>query len=197
MSYFRKIDVRIWNDSKFNSLSQLGKLVFLQLVTHPNMTMLGAMRATPAGLADELDINLEAYREAFAEVLREGMLVADAKTPCVWIPNFLKYQCAESPNVIKSWAKQVEFVPECDVRDRALASLQTHVQGRGTAFQKAFEETFRKHFPESISNKQLPVPSLPSQGNGFCSPAVARSPMYTGRGYPDGVGPESGGDDDF
>lgn len=46
MSYFRKIDVRIWNDAKFRALSHHGKLTFIMLLTHPNMTALGAMRTT-------------------------------------------------------------------------------------------------------------------------------------------------------
>jgi len=69
MAHYRKVDVRIWNDAKFNSLSHLGKLAFLLLITHPNMTMLGAMRATPEGLSAELKSTPEAFREAFGEVL--------------------------------------------------------------------------------------------------------------------------------
>ena len=46
MSHHRKIDVRIWNDQKFLSLSERGKLAFLMLLTHPMMTALGAMRGT-------------------------------------------------------------------------------------------------------------------------------------------------------
>ncbi len=54
MSKYRKIDPRIWNDEHFRPLSDSAKLLFLFLLTHPHLTALGAMRATPAGLADEL-----------------------------------------------------------------------------------------------------------------------------------------------
>jgi hypothetical protein len=54
MSQYRKVDTRIWNDAQFCGLSDDGKLVFLLLLTHPNMTSLGAMRATLAGLAEEI-----------------------------------------------------------------------------------------------------------------------------------------------
>ena len=59
------MDPRIWNDAKFRDLSDNAKLVFFMLLTHPNMTALGAMRATVAGLAEEMGWEPEAFREAF------------------------------------------------------------------------------------------------------------------------------------
>lgn len=82
MSFFHKIDVRIWNDAKFRALSHSGKLVFIMLLTHPGMTALGAMRTTPEGLGAELKMNPEAFREAFGEVLRQGSGFAFCGDPC-------------------------------------------------------------------------------------------------------------------
>ena len=42
---YRKIDPRVWNDEKFVSFSDDGKLAFLFVLTHPSMTAIGAMRA--------------------------------------------------------------------------------------------------------------------------------------------------------
>ena len=147
MAHYRKIDVRIWNDEKFHSLSINGKLAFLYLVTHPNMTNLGAMRATSKGLADELEVLPEAFQEAFAV----GLAEADEKARCVWVKNFVKYQSAESPNVIKSWAKQLDFIPECSLKTKAIQELKGYTQGLSEAFQKAFTEAF----PESLNTKHL------------------------------------------
>jgi hypothetical protein len=46
VSRYRKLDVRLWNDTKFRALSDNGKLAFIFTLTHPGMTMIGAMRAT-------------------------------------------------------------------------------------------------------------------------------------------------------
>lgn len=54
MGRYRKIDPRIHNDAKFKALSERGKLFFLTILTHPHMTALGAMRATEAGLCEEM-----------------------------------------------------------------------------------------------------------------------------------------------
>ncbi|WP_158614563.1 MULTISPECIES: hypothetical protein [Mesorhizobium] len=51
MSPDRQIDVKMWNDAKFTSLSVEGKLAWVMLLSHPIMAALGAMRATPSGLA--------------------------------------------------------------------------------------------------------------------------------------------------
>ena len=67
MSRYRKVDPRIWNDAKFRDLSDSAKLIFFMLLTHPNMTSIGAMRGTIAGLAEELGWELEAFRDAIRQ----------------------------------------------------------------------------------------------------------------------------------
>lgn len=171
MAHYRKIDVRIWNDAKFISLSNHAKLIFLFLITHPQMTALGAMRATPQGLAAELQLLPEAFSEAFAEVLAQGLARHDRDACCMWLPNFLKYQSAESPNVLRNWAKQVEYIPECDLKTCAIAGLRAYAEGLSEGFRKAFAEAFPEDIPESVSSKQRAVSSkpkpLPSQGETF------------------------------
>lgn len=62
MGHYRKIDTRVWNDQKFNELTDNGKLVFFLLLTHPYLTSIGAMRASLPGLACELGWPLEKLR---------------------------------------------------------------------------------------------------------------------------------------
>ena len=64
MARYRKIETRIWNDQKFNELSDDGKLLLLMLLTHPHLTSIGAMRATLPGLASELHWSLERLQQA-------------------------------------------------------------------------------------------------------------------------------------
>lgn len=192
MAHFRKVDVRIWNDAKFNELSHLGKLIFIFLITHPSMTMLGAMRATQAGLAEELQASPEAFREAFAEVLTKGLAKVDQKASCIWLPNFLKYQSAESPNVLRNWVKQVEFIPECGLKSLAVSGLKDYAEASGEAFRKAFREAFGKDFPESVSSKQSAViPKSPSQRGGGVSTECTHG------ANPSGINSGKGGSDDF
>lgn len=182
MAIYRKIDTRIWNDAKFNALSPNGKLAFLFILTNPNMTALGAMRATVEGLSAELRVPAEAFQEVFGESFREvfpegcgrgyekvagSLAIFDPKACCLYVPNFVRYQAAESPNVIKAWAKTLEYIPECGLKTLAVAGVKAYVEGKGKAFGKAFQEAFEKALPEdmgeSVSSKQRAVSKPPSQ----------------------------------
>jgi hypothetical protein len=75
MARYRKVSVQIWNDALFRTFTDDGKLAFLFVLTHPQMTSLGAMRATVAGLAAELGWKPQRLREAFAKAYLKTMLI--------------------------------------------------------------------------------------------------------------------------
>ncbi len=154
MSTYRKVDTRIWNDQKFRELSDSGKLGFFLLLTHPHMTSLGAMRATPGGLADELGWTPEAFREAFQEALSKGLAKHDAKACCIWLPNFLKYNGPESPNVVKSWGKALDLIPECQLKNQCVQQVKGFVEGLSKAFSEALPEVFRKTMPNQEQEQE-------------------------------------------
>src|SRR5262245_49773367 len=116
MARFRKIDTRIWNDAKFRELADQEKLLFLFLLTHPHMTSLGAMRASIAGLADEIRNQPETVSKGFGILFRKGFLEYDEKACFVALPNFLKYNSPENPNVVKSWDGVLDLLPECELK---------------------------------------------------------------------------------
>jgi hypothetical protein len=97
MARFRKISSRIWNDGKFRALSDDAKLIFLLLLTHPHMTALGAMRATVAGLAAELQWAEKRFHRGFTEILERRMVRYNEGSSLIWLPNFLKYNPPENP----------------------------------------------------------------------------------------------------
>lgn len=147
MSRYRKVDPRIWNDAKFRALSDQGKLGFFFLLTHPHMTGLGAMRATLPGLAAEIGWSEKAYREAFADALSKGMVENDEKAALIWLPKFLKYNPPESPNVVKAWPKWLDFLPECPLLSRVVASSVAYLEVMTKGFAEALPEAFGKAMP--------------------------------------------------
>ncbi|CAH1653394.1 hypothetical protein CHELA1G11_10630 [Hyphomicrobiales bacterium] len=147
MSKYRKIDPRIWNDAKFRSLSDNGKLVFFMVLTHPSMTALGAMRATMGGLAEEIGWRPEAFREAFAEASSKGMLEHDGKAHLVALPNFIKYNPPESPNVVKAWVGALDHLPECELKSKVIQRSVAFARGLSKGFAEALPEEFAKTMP--------------------------------------------------
>lgn len=151
---YRKIDVKIWNDGKFTSLSDSGKLVFLMLLTHPNMTQLGAMRASIAGLAEELGWEARRFGRAFDESKSAGMVEHDARACLIYLPNFIKYNRPESPNVVKAWVKASLLLPECALRERILATAKGFLEVLSEGFQQAFKEEWAKAYPLPSGNQK-------------------------------------------
>jgi hypothetical protein len=144
MGRYRKIDVRIWNDAGFGSLSDDAKLAFLFCLTHPHLTSLGAMRATVAGLAAELGWEAERFSEAFGELVRvnadeRALVEYDAECAFVGLPNFLKYNAPENPNVVKSWGSLLDLLPECDAKSNLLQRVDACLAEMGEGFVVAWE----------------------------------------------------------
>lgn len=177
MSRYRKIDPRIWNDAKFRRLDDRAKLVFFMLLTHPAMTSLGAMRATPGGLAEELGWPPEAFREAFAQPLQEGMAEHDAKACFVGLPKFLSYNPPESPNVVTAWLKSVDLLPECELKARVLLRAKAFAEAKGEAYGQAFAEAFAKAMPNQEQEQEQEPEEIPAAPNGATASPPAGSPM--------------------
>ena len=141
MARYRKIDPRIWNDEKFRSLSHEAQLAFLFVLTHPNMTLLGAFRISRSGLAEELGLPVEGFAKPFSELLAKGLLKFDERAFLVYAPNFLKYNPPDNPNVIKGWAAADDLIPECPLKIE-LISRAKRVAARTDAGLRAFEQAF-------------------------------------------------------
>jgi hypothetical protein len=155
---YRTLDVRLWGDVKFRALSPIqpsGKALFLYLLTNPNTTTIpGLYRAGAAGMAEELGWTTEGFLEAFREVLDQGLVKADLNSRVIFIPNAIKYNKPQSPNVIKSWAAHWDEIPECDLKDIAYQTLKSFVEGLDHSFIKAFNEAIGKATRKTLPNQE-------------------------------------------
>lgn len=143
MGRYRKVDTRIWNDAKFRILSDDGQLLFFFLMTHPQMTSLGAMRATVQGLAAEKNWPERRLSKALSELLASGMAEYEPLSAFISLKNFLKYNGPENPNVVKSWAGVLDQIPECPGRLRMI--------DRTIVFTKTLPEAFAKELPKGFT----------------------------------------------
>jgi DNA-binding XRE family transcriptional regulator len=155
---YRTIDVRIWGDERFCNLTPLqpsGQALFLYLLTNPNVTVIpGLYRAGAAAIAEELGWNLEGFNEAFGEVLNQGLAEADLKARLIFIPNAIKYNKPQSPNVVKSWASHWDELPECDLKTHAYKELKAFLEGLGKAFGEAFDKAIVKPSRKTMLNQE-------------------------------------------
>lgn len=159
---YRKVEVRTWGDEKFRALSPMppcGQGLWLFLITGPHTGPIpGLFRAGRAAMAEELDWEIEAFDKAFQEAFQQGMVKADFKARVMWVPNAIKHNKPESPNVVKSWAAEFDLIPECDLKREAFEALKASIHALGESFGKAFDETFgkpsAKPSPKAMPNQE-------------------------------------------
>jgi len=170
MGKYRKIDPRIWNDHDFALLSDSAKLLFLFLLTHPHLTALGAMRANEAGLAVELKWTPKAFHAALLELMRKPFIKVDEKACYLGIPNFIKYNPPENPNVLKAWGSALDYIPECEHKLQLMQQVKAFAEGLGDSFAialpKAFEKGVRKPLP---NHEQEPEHEQEQEPNTYMS----------------------------
>ena len=154
MAKYRKISPKIWNDAKFRALSEGAKLVFFMLLTHPQTSAIGTLRAYPQGLAPEMGWSEKAFRQAFQEVLEKGMCICSESDGLMWLPNFMRYNPPENPNVLKSWSGALEDCPECILKSKIFQHVKSLSEGFGKTFAKAFAEAFGEGSSQPLPNQE-------------------------------------------
>lgn len=153
---YAKVSVRMWGDDKFCSLSKPkpnGQTLWQYLITGPHKTALpSAFHAGEMSLAESLDWPLTAFRKVFQEVFNKGMVQCDWKARLVFIPNALKHNAPENPNVVKGWRAAFNELPDCPLKMIVFTEVKTYLESRrhewdhGEAFVKAFGEDYVKVF---------------------------------------------------
>ena len=170
MAIYRKIDCRIRNDKKFRELSVEGKLAWYTILSRRDLAPIGAFKASFESLAIEQRGNeylTKGFEKAFGEVFLEalyelsskGLIKYDPEAFLIYVPNFLRFNFPENPNVVKSWNSVLDSLPECDLTNYALAkSTEIILNSQKDSFFKAlpkefveaFEKGYGKGFPEDF-----------------------------------------------
>ncbi|PWT92230.1 MAG: hypothetical protein C5B55_06765, partial [Blastocatellia bacterium] len=191
MGRYRKVDTRTWGDAKFQALSRpepSGRYLWFFLLTGPHTTNLpGLFRAGEMGLAESLEWPVKGFRKAFGELFRQGLVKADWRARVVWIPNAIKYNQPESPNVVRSWRASWDEVPECSLKTEAYERLKAFTKALGESFHQAFMEACAK----ALANQEQEQEQEKEQEKDVCVAASATPaapiitlPLNDGAEYP-------------
>jgi hypothetical protein len=165
---YSKVSRRIWNDSKFRELSgpkPCGSWLWFRLLTGPELTCIpGLFQAWEAGLAQALGWALKDFRKAFAEVRKQELAKADWTTGLIWLPNAIRHNEPESPNVVRGWRVAWSELPDCALKTEAAETLRAWCDSKGAAWAEAFAEaTGEASSPPS--GKPSPKPSKKTRAN--------------------------------
>jgi hypothetical protein len=175
MSFYSSIDRRINADEWFCALPHMAQLVWFRLLTGPHVTpVAGLWPASEPQLAHKFGMSIGAFRTAFSKLAGAddkptGKVYADWKAGVLWLPKSIHVPSNQpkNENVLRGWAKHIELVPECSLRDAAVTEIinwVTGMSGAGNRFPNGLPNTFpkpRKQLSEPFA-KQLAEP-LPEQ----------------------------------
>jgi hypothetical protein len=168
LSRYKKIDPRMYGDKNFRKLSPIaasGQSLWTYLLTGPHSNSIpGLFCAGRAGLAEALGWNQEDFDRCFTEIESLGMVEADWKARVVSIPNAIKYNPPESPNVVKSWQNWLDEIPECELKDKHIELIIDFLEDNFPSCLEAIDPSFKAS--SKASRKASVKPSrkpLPNQ----------------------------------
>jgi len=150
MSRYRNIHCLIWNDDKFPFVSDDCQLVFFHVLTTPFSNPLGIFKIPIEALSAEKRWPVKRYMKGFQEGIANGFWKYDNRSLLLYIPNFIKYNTPDNPNVIKSWAKIFNELPESLLKNEYHQSMEVFLKGLGEGFRKQFNERFNKPYLKSM-----------------------------------------------
>lgn len=211
---FHVVAAEMWGDDRFDGLSDDAKLLWIRLLTGPEVSELpGLIVAGRAALAEALRWSLRKFDRAFAQFAAtdakhpEPMAVADWRSRVIWLPNACRHRRRpRNPNQVMSWRESVKIVPDCDLKRRGLGRLSEFLNTLGAEYATALglsSDYFRapnsanshgSHTrttnAESVEQEGEQPTTIPAYaGAGARSPSLSSSPL-TGRGAGEGP-PES------
>lgn len=149
MGRYANIHRCIWNDDKFPFVSDDCQLVFFHLMTTPMGSQFGLFKATIPGLAAEKRWSVDRYAKAFQEAFGKAFVKYDERHQLVYLPQFMKYNKPNNPNVLRSWGKEYRELPDCDLKTEFYQSFKAFIEGFGEGFKKAFQEGFGEGFSKN------------------------------------------------
>jgi hypothetical protein len=160
MSRYRRVEVRTYGDEKFRTLSPIpacGQGLWFYLITGPHTTAIpGLFRAGRAAMAEELGWPQEGFNCAFQEILDQGMAKADFENRVVWLPNAIKHNKPASPNVVTSWAAELDLIPECELKSEAIRAIEEFLNLLGPSYALAFAAIKKASGKPPLCSSQKP-----------------------------------------
>lgn len=145
---YSKVDRRIWNDAKFRALSRPAAnaqtLWFWLLTTDESTNIPGLIPVGRGAVMDVLGWTQKAFDKCFAEIEAQGMAKADWDARLIWLPKAIRRNPPDNPNVVRSWWKGFDDLPECALLEEAKRSLVSELKGLGNGYAEAFAEAETK-----------------------------------------------------
>jgi hypothetical protein len=128
------------DDLRMRGLSLRASGLLLRLMMSRTCTSFGAITGGPTALAEEVGVTTAAFNEAFAELEKSGLVIADWRARLVFISFLVEDDRPSNEKAAIGRGRMLGDLPECDLRRRIAAACIK------------FAGPFREQLAESASN---------------------------------------------
>lgn len=118
MAEYRSVQTKIWDDEWFTELETDAKLFFVYLITNHRASVAGIYRLLDKYAAVESGLTVERIHELYKEFEAAGKVFYE--NGIVWVKRLRHYQDTGSDAVGKRIGKDIDEIPDCELKRRYL-----------------------------------------------------------------------------
>lgn len=202
MSRYRRVETRTWLDETFRSFSAPqpnAQTLWLYLLCGPRTTIFpGLIVAREEVMASDLGWDLEGFRKALVEACGERLgepfakvrAKVDRRAGVVVLLRALLDSHGDprestkpaNPNILKSWSREWDQIPECRLKDEYLIGLKAYCDKLAETYPKAFMECLGKPYAKACLNQEQYQEQEQEEEKGSPALALLKSKVDTATG---------------
>lgn len=150
---YSKIESKFWMDEKTTIISPEARYIMLYLLTSPHKNMLGFYYLPKPYIIHDVKLSPERFELGFRELLGSKMIFYDEKASVMLLPNYLKHNPLDNPNVVKSAIEKLDELPKNSLEPLFLQALQRY----GKPFYQPLIENVKERLNTPV---EIPEPKI-------------------------------------
>jgi hypothetical protein len=165
---YGKVRSQFWDDDALRELSIEANYLALYLLTSRHTNAIGCFRLPIAYILNDTRLDAAALERALAELRQAGYALPCERVPWIYIPNFLRHNQPENPNVWRKCVKELEAllggITAADTIASELIAMagEERMSKEGSRNRISEEEIARvqryRNGIETVSNRLTPLP---------------------------------------
>jgi DnaD/phage-associated family protein len=123
MAEFRQLHTSAWTDRWFLALPSDEKLLFIYLFTNARASVSGLYELPLAVISFETRLAVDVIENSLKRFVTEEKIRYDFNEEVIFVINMFKYQGSSSPKLLRRIKKDIDSVPECELKSYAIDTL--------------------------------------------------------------------------
>lgn len=143
MAEYGKVYKKIWNNGKFQALSEKAKYLFLYIITSPHSTVFGLFRLPIGYISGDLSWQPKTVLKYLGELQKSSFLLWEQKSFLVVIPSWLEHNPIKTENQLKKGLAELSEIPKnLDFLIKLKEMAQIHTNEYHKIIVKEIEESY-------------------------------------------------------